>query len=96
VLKIVADLKKVGVPPPGLGGVVAAAEADAPAGGVAAGGVSPPPRAPPHSSSHRRSPPSPIRKIFSTIFGMCRDIQTRQQREREARRKDTHTLKMIS
>ena len=34
--------------------------------------------------------------MFSAIFGMCRDIQTRQQREREARRKDTWTLKQIS
>ena len=33
--------------------------------------------------------------MFSAIFGMCRDIQTRQQREREARRKDTQTLKQI-
>jgi len=34
--------------------------------------------------------------MFSAIFGMCRDIQTRQHREREARRKDTQTLKKIS
>ena len=27
---------------------------------------------------------------------MCRDIQTRQQKEREARRKDTRTLKQIA
>ena len=27
---------------------------------------------------------------------MCRDIQTRQQSEREARRKDTRTLKLIA
>ena len=74
VLKIVADLKEVGVPPHGLGGAAAAAEADAPIGGAAAGGVSPPPCAPPYSSSHRRSPPSPIRKMFSAIFRMCRDI----------------------
>ena len=37
-----------------------------------------------------------IHKMFSAMFGMCRDIQTRQQREREARRKDTWTLKQIS
>ena len=35
-------------------------------------------------------------QAFSSIFGMCRDIQTRQQKEREARRKDTRTLKQIA
>ena len=34
--------------------------------------------------------------MFSAIFEMCRDIQTRQQKEREARRKDTRTLKQIT
>ena len=34
--------------------------------------------------------------MFSAIFGMCRDIQARQQKEREARRKDTWTLKQIA
>ena len=90
-LKIVADLPEIGVPPARLGGAVAA-EANAPAGGAAAGGASPLPHAPSCSSSHRRSPP-PIRKMFSAIFGMCKDIQVRQQKEREARRKDTWTLK---
>ena len=30
------------------------------------------------------------------MFGMCGDIQVRQQKEREARRKDTRTLKQIA
>ena len=87
------DLIEVGVPPPGLEGAV---EADAPKSGAAAAGASPPPRAPSRSSSRHHSPPSPIRKMFSAIFGMCRDIQTRQQRERDARRKDTRTLEQIA
>ena len=33
--------------------------------------------------------------MFSAIFGMCKDIRTCQQKEREARRKDTRTLKQI-
>ena len=74
VLKIVDDLTDVGVPPPGPGG---AAEVDAPESGVAAVGASPPPCAPSCFSSCHCSPP-PIRKMFSAIFGMCRDIQTRQ------------------
>ena len=59
-------------------------------------GASPSPRAPSRSTSRRGSPPSPIHRLFSSIFGMCRDIQTRQQKEREARRKDTRTLKQIA
>ena len=35
-------------------------------------------------------------KMFSAIFGMCKDIRTYQQKEREARRKDTRTLKQIA
>ena len=65
-LKIVADLTEVGVPP-------AAPEADAPRSGAPAA-ASPSPRAPSHSTSHRGSPPSPIHRLFSSIFGMCRDI----------------------
>ena len=78
--------------------------ADAPTGGAPAGGASLPPR-----GSHSRSslghgsPPSPIRRFFSSIFGMCRDIQVRQRgieskkrKEREARRKDTRTLKQLA
>ena len=49
-----------------------------------------------HVHPRCRSSPSPIRKMFSAIFGMCRDIQTRQRRERGARRKDTRTLKLIT
>ena len=71
VLKIVDDLIEVGVPPPSLGG---AAEADAPESGAAVAGASPPPRFPSRSSSHHSSPPSPIRKMFSPIFAMCKDI----------------------
>ena len=77
VLKIVADLPETGLPPAGLGGAVGTAEADAPESGAAAG-ASPRPRAPSRSSSRRGSPPSPIRRLFSSIFGMCRDNQTRQ------------------
>jgi len=39
VLKIVANLPKVGVPPTSSGGAVAAAEADAPTGGAAVEGA---------------------------------------------------------
>ena len=94
VLKIVDDLTEIGVSPAGPRGA-AAPEADAPVGGAVAGGASPPPRVSPHSTSHRGSPPLPIHRFFSSIFGMCRDIQVRQQKEREARRKDTRTLKQI-
>ena len=73
VLKIVADLAEVGVPSPGLR-ATAAAEVDALVGGAAAIGAPPPPHAPPCSSTRRRSPPSPIHKMFSAIFGMCRYI----------------------
>ena len=72
------------MPPAGLGG------------GAAAGRASPLPHAPSHSSSRHYSPPSPIRKMFSAIFGMCKDIQTCQQKERKARRKDTQTMKQIA
>ena len=34
--------------------------------------------------------------MFNAIFGMCKDIRTYQQKEREARRKDTQTLKQIA
>ena len=77
-LKIVADLPEIGVPPAGLGAAAAAPEVDAPIGGAVVGGASPLPHAPSRSSSRRRSPPSPIHKMFSAIFGMCKDIQVRQ------------------
>ena len=87
---------EIGVPPAGLGGGVATPEVDAPVGGAAAGRASPLPHAPSRSSSRRRSPPSPIHKMFGAIFGMCKEIQVRQQNERKARRKDTRTLKQIA
>jgi len=95
-LKIVADLPKIGVPPAGLG-EPSAVEADAPTGGAVAGRASPLPHGShSRSTSRRGSPPSPIHRFFSSIFGMCRDIQVRQQKESEARRKDTLTLKQIA
>ena len=77
-LKIVVDLPEVGVPLVGPGGGAAAPEADAPVGGAVAGRASPLPHAPSHFSSRRHSPPSPINKMFSAIFGMCKDIRTYQ------------------
>ena len=94
-LKIVVDLPEIGVPPVGPG-AVAAPKADAPTGDAIAGRASPLPHAPSHSSSCHHSPPSPICKMFSAIFGMCKDIWTYQQKEREPRRKDTWTLKKIA
>jgi len=77
ILKIEVDLTEVGVPPPFPGGA-AAAKADAPEGAPAvAAGASPPPHAPSRSSSRHGSPPSPIHRFFSSIFGICRDIQIR-------------------
>ena len=75
-LKIVADLPEIRVPPVGLG-EVAVAEADTLASGAAAAGDSLPPCVSPHSSSCHGGPPSPIRRFFSSMFGMCRDIQVR-------------------
>ena len=75
-LKIVVDLPEIGVPLHGQGGA-AVVEADAPLGGAAVGAASPSSRAPSCSSSRRGCPPSPIRKFFSSIFGMCKDIQVR-------------------
>ena len=95
-LKIVADLLEIGVPTAVSGGGAVAPEADAPVGGAAVGGASPLPHGPSRSSSRCRSPPSPICKIFSAIFGMCKDIRTCQLKEREVRRKDTQTLKQIA
>ena len=78
-LKIVADLLETEIPPAGPGKAAAVAMADAPTGSAPAGGASLPPSGS-HScsSSGHGSPPSPIRKFFSSIFGMCRDIQVRQ------------------
>ena len=77
------------------GGGGAAPEVDSPTGGAVAGQASLP-HASSHSSSCCSSPSSPILKMFSAIFGMCKDIRTYQQKEREARRKDTWTLKQIA
>ena len=96
VLKIVDDLTEIGVPLAGPGGGAIAPDVDSHVGGAAAGRASPLPHAPSHSSSRRRSPPSPIRKMFNAIFGMCKDIWTYQQKERKVRRKDTQTLKQIA
>ena len=49
-----------------------------------------------HVLLHDAAVLSPIRKLFSAIFGMCKDSEVQQQKEREARRKDTWTLKQIS
>ena len=77
-LKIVVDLPEIGVPPAGLG-EAAVVEADALAGGAAVGGASPPPCGFHfHSTLRCGSPPSPIHMFFSSMFGMCRDIQVRQ------------------
>ena len=103
-LKIIVDLPETGIPPAGPGEAAAAAMVDAPTGGAPAGGASPPPCGS-HSCSCscHGSPPSPIRRFFSSIFGMCWDIQvrqrgieSRQKKEREARRKDTRTLKQLA
>ena len=77
-LKIVVDLPEIGVPLAGPGGAGTAAEADAHVGGAAAGRASPPPHGS-HScsTSCHGSPPSPMRRFFSSMFGMCRDIQVR-------------------
>ena len=74
VLKIVDDLTEIGVPLAGPGGGAAALEVDSPVGGAAVGRASPLPHAPSCSSSRHGSPPSPIRRLFSSIFGKCRDI----------------------
>ena len=96
-LKIVVDLPEIRIPLAGLGAAAAiVVEEDAPVGGAAAGRASSLPHAPSRSSPCRRSPPSPIHKMFSAIFGMCKDIRTCQQKEGEARRKDTQTLKQIA
>ena len=74
-LKIVADLPEIGLPSAGPGGAAGTAEVDAPESGAAAG-ASPPPHAPSCSTSCHGSPPSSIHRLFSSIFGMCWDIQT--------------------
>ena len=71
-LKIVVDLPETGIPSAGPGEAAAIAMVDAPAGGAPTGGASLLPcGSHSHSSSGRGSPPSPIHKFFSSIFGMC-------------------------
>jgi hypothetical protein len=57
---------------------------------------------PPRAARGRRQqgdkPPSPIWKIFSLLFGMCKSQYTTEvkaQHERRARRKDTKSVKEI-
>jgi hypothetical protein len=57
---------------------------------------------PPRATRVRRQqgdkPPSPIRKIFSLLFGMCKSqhvIEVKDQHERRARWKDTKSVKEI-
>jgi AraC-like DNA-binding protein len=49
-------------------------------------------------SANRDKPPSPIQKIFSLLFGMCKSqhtVDVKAQHERHARRKDTKSVKEI-
>jgi hypothetical protein len=66
---------------------------------VAAGHpVSLPPRAARRSGQQGDKPPSPIRKIFSLLFGMCKSqhaTNVKAQHERRAKRKDTESVKEI-
>jgi hypothetical protein len=46
----------------------------------------------------RRKPPSPIQKMFSLIFGLCKSqhtVDVKAQHERHARKKDTKLVKEI-
>jgi hypothetical protein len=40
-------------------------------------------------------PPSPIRKMFNMIFGMCKSTNDVVHKERQRRKKDTLRLKKI-
>jgi hypothetical protein len=40
-------------------------------------------------------PPSPLRKIFNLIFGMCKPINDVVHKERQRRKKDTLRLKKM-
>jgi AraC-like DNA-binding protein len=49
-------------------------------------------------SANRDKPTSPIQKIFSLLFGMCKSqhaVDVKAQHERRARRKDTKSVKEI-
>jgi hypothetical protein len=57
-----------------------------------------PPRAAKGSGQQGDKPPSPIQKMFSLIFGMCKSQHTadvKAQLERHARKKDTKSVKEI-
>jgi hypothetical protein len=59
---------------------------------------SPPPRAARGRGQSRDKHPSPIQKIFSLLFGMCKsqhDTDVRAQHERRERRKITKSVKKI-
>jgi hypothetical protein len=59
---------------------------------------SPPSSATRRSGQQREKPPSPFRKIFSLLFGMCKfqhAIDVKTQHERRARKKDTKSMKEI-
>jgi hypothetical protein len=63
-----------------------------------AGPRSSPPRAARGSGQQEDKPLSPIRKIFSLLFEMCKSqhtIDVKAQHERSARRKDTKSIKEI-
>ena len=55
----------------------------------------PTPSVPSRSSSSRRSPPSPIKKAFNFLFGMCKSTSDVVHKEREKRKKDTIRLKKM-
>jgi hypothetical protein len=60
--------------------------------------VSSPPRAARRSGQQGDKPPSPIQKIFSLLFGMCKSqhtVDVKAQHERHVRRKDTKSVKEI-
>jgi hypothetical protein len=59
---------------------------------------SPPPRAARRSEQQQEKPPSPIQKIFSLLFRMCKSqhaTDVKAQYERRARNKDTKSVKVI-
>jgi hypothetical protein len=60
--------------------------------------VSSPPRAARRSGQHGDKPPSPIWKIFSLLFRICKSqhtIEVKAQHKKHARRKDTKLVKEI-
>jgi hypothetical protein len=64
----------------------------------AAAPYSSPPRATRGRAQQGDKPPSPIQKIFSLLFGMCKSqhvTDVNNQYERRARRKDTKSIKEI-